>query len=181
MNTSHHVNLNCLNTLVEQLLTFGDHLAMELLITLGRDSIVSYQNEASAKIDALPVGSSIIKRMFVMSLEEVRDSIFSGKTISYSNRSLFHNDREILLTRDYRPLRGADGEILGIVSAGWSRPAPSARDYSDLSAIVSALESPELPNQLSALAPLAGSSRREPSGSLALARRLRRFLPQQVH
>jgi hypothetical protein len=154
---------------------------MELLITLGRDSIVAYQNEASAKIDTLPIGASIIKRTFLMSGEEVRDSIFSGKTISYSNRSLFHNDRELLLTRDYRPLRGADGEIVGIVSMGWSRPALSAEDYSDLSAIVSALESPELPNQLSALAPLAGSSRGEPSGSLKLARRLRRFLPQQVH
>ena len=154
---------------------------MELLITLGRDCVVSYQNEASAKIDALPVGSSIIKRMFLMSGEEVRDSIFSGKTISFSNRSLFHNDREVLLTRDYRPLRGQDGEIVGIISMGWSRPAPSAEAYSDLSAIVSALGSPELPNQLSASARLAASSRGAPSGSLALARRLRRFLPQQVH
>jgi hypothetical protein len=181
MNTFDHVNLNCLNTLVEQVLTFGDRLAMELLITLGRDSIVSYQNEASAKIDALPVGSSLIKRMFVMSGEEVRDSIFSGKTISYSNRSHFHNDREILLTRDYRPLRGPDGKVVGIISAGWSRQTPRAEDYSDLSAIVSALESPELPNQLSASAPRAGSFPGEPSGSPALARRLRRFLPQQVH
>jgi hypothetical protein len=156
-------------------------MTMELLITLGRDCVVSYQNEASAKIDALPVGSSIIRRIFLMSGEELRDSIFSGKTISFSNRSLFHNDREILLTRDYRPLRGPDGEIVGIVSTGWSRPTPSAQDYSDLSAIVSALEYPELPNQLSALAPHADSSRGEPSGSLALARRLRRFLPQQVH
>ena len=156
-------------------------LRMELLITLGRDCVVSYQNEASAKIDALPVGVSLIKRTFVMSWEEVRDSIFGGKTISFSNRSLSRNDREILLTRDYRPLRGPDGEIVGIVSMGWSRPTASAQDYSDLSAIVSALESPELPNQLSASAPLAGSSPAEPSGSLALARRLRRFLPPQVH
>jgi hypothetical protein len=154
---------------------------MELLITLGRDCVVSYQNEASAKIDVLPVGSSLIRRIFLMSTEEVRDSIFSGKTISFSNRSLFHNDREMLLTRDYRPLRGPDGEIVGIISMGWSRPTASAQDYSDLSAIVSGLESPELPNQLSALAPRAGSSRGEPSDSLALARRLRRFLPQQVH
>jgi hypothetical protein len=154
---------------------------MELLITLGRDCVLAYQNEASAKIDALPVGSPLIRRMFLMSAEEVRDSIFSGKTISFSNRSLFHNDREMLLTRDYRPLRGPDGEIAGIISMGWSRPTASVQDYSDLSAIVSALESPELPNQLSALTPLADSSRGEPSGSLALARRLRRFLPQQVH
>jgi hypothetical protein len=154
---------------------------MELLITLGRDCVVSYQNEASARIDVLPLGASIIRRTFLMSAEEVRGSIFSGRTISFSNRSLFYKDREMLLTRNYRPLRGPDGEIVGIISMGWSRQTASAQDYSDLSAIVSALESPELPNQLSALAPLAGSFRGELSGSLALARRLRRFLPQQVH
>src|SRR5277367_6316639 len=154
---------------------------MEVLVTLGRDRIVAYQNEASAKIDALPPGTSIIKRIFVLSGEEVRDSIFSGKTISYSNRSFFHNGREILVTRDYRPLYGLNGEIMGVISMGWSRPAPCAKDYSDLSAIVSALECPELPNQLSSSGPLGGSSHGELSGSLALARRLRRFLPRQVH
>jgi hypothetical protein len=43
---------------------------MELLITLGRDCVVSYQNEASAKIDVLPVSSSLIRRIFLMSTEE---------------------------------------------------------------------------------------------------------------
>jgi hypothetical protein len=154
---------------------------MEVLITLGRDSVVAYQNEASAKIEALPLGTSIIKRTFLISLEEVRDLIFSGKTISYSNRPLFHKGQELLLTRDYRPLCGRDGEIVGVVSTGWSRRALSVRDYSDLSAIVSALESPELPNQLFASGPLAESFHGELSGSVMLARRLRRFLPQQVH
>jgi hypothetical protein len=154
---------------------------MELLITLGRDCVVAYQNEASAKLNALPLGTSIIKRIFLMSTEEVRDLIFSGKTVSYSNRPLFHNSQEMLLTRDYRPLYSPNGQIVGVISMGWSRRAPSAADYSDLSAIVSAVESPELPNRLSALGPLPGSSHGELSGSLALARRLRRFLPQQVH
>jgi hypothetical protein len=154
---------------------------MELLITLGRDSVVAYQNEASAKINQLPLGTSIINKTFVLSAEEIRDSIFSGKSISYSNRPLLHDGEEILLTRDYRPLNGPGGEIVGVISMGWSRRAPSARDYSDLLAIVSALESPELPSQLSALGPLVGSSHGELSGSLALAQRLRRFLPQQVH
>jgi hypothetical protein len=156
-------------------------MAMELLVTLGRDNVVAYQNEASAKLEALPLGISIIKRMFLLSGEEIRDAIFSGKTISYSNRSLFHQGQEKLLTRDYRPLRGRDGEIIGVVSTGWSRSAPSAEDYAELSSIVSALECPELPNHLSASALLAGSFRGELSGSLALARRLRRFLPRQMH
>jgi hypothetical protein len=154
---------------------------MELLITSGRDSVVAYQNEANAKINVLPLGTSIIRNTFVLPAEEVRDSIFSGKTISFSNRPLFDNGRAFLITRDYRPLCGPNGEIIGIISMGWSRRAPSARDYADLSAIVSALGSPELPNQLSALAPLAGSFPGGPSGSLKLTRRLRRFLPQLVH
>jgi hypothetical protein len=154
---------------------------MEVLVTLGRDSVVAYQNEASAKIDSLPLGRSVIDRTFVLSAEEIRDAIFSGKSISYSNRLLFNNGRFTLLTRDYRPLYGRDGEIMGVISTGWSRSAPGAEAYSDLSAIVSALEYPELPNQLSASGPLGGSSRGELLGSLALARRLRRFLPRQVH
>jgi hypothetical protein len=154
---------------------------MELLITLGRDSFVTYQNEASARIKPAPMGASIIRNTFVLPWEEIRDSIFGGKTIGFSNRPLVHNDREFLLTRDYRPLLGRDGEIVGIISMGWSRRAPGAEDYSDLAAIVSALGSPELPNQLSASAPHDGSSPGEPSDSLALARRLRRFLPQRLH
>jgi hypothetical protein len=180
MNDFRHVNLCCLNIFVELLLTFGV-VEMELLITLGRDSLVAFQNEASAKLERLAVGASIIKRTFVLNIEEVRDAIFGGRTISYSNRLLVHNGRELFLTRDYRPLRGQNEEIVGMISMGWSRPAPNAQDYSEISAIVSALGSPELPNRLSALAPLAESSPEAPSGSLALARRLRRFLPQQVH
>jgi hypothetical protein len=154
---------------------------MELLITLGRDSIVSFQNEASARLDILPIGASIIRRTFLISAEEVRDIIFSGKTISYSNRPFFHNNTEMLLTREYRPLRGEKGEVVGVISTGWSRSAPKAEDYSDLSAIVSALEYQGSPNQLFASGPPEGSYPEELSGSLALARRLRRFLPQQVH
>ena len=154
---------------------------MEVLIALGRDCIVAYQNEASARIDPAPVGVSIIKGTFLFSNEEVRDIILGGKSLSCSNRLLIRNGRSLLLTRNYRPMLGRDGEVVGVISTGWSRPAPSVQDYTELSAIVSALECPELPNQLSASRPLAGSFREELSGSLALARRLRRFLPQQVH
>jgi hypothetical protein len=154
---------------------------MELLITLGRDSVVGFQNEASAKLEFLPLGQSILKRTFVLSLEEVRDTIFKGKTISYSNRLLSHRGQEFLLTREYCPLRGRNGEVAGVISTGWSRLAPSAQDYSDLSAIVSALGSPEFPNQLSASELPAKSSPGELSGSAMLAQRLRRFLPRRLH
>ena len=154
---------------------------MEVFVTLGRDYVVAYQNQASASIEAMPVGVSIIKRTFLFSNEEVRETIFGGKSLSCSNRLLFRNGRSLLLTRDYRPMLGRDGEVVGVISTGSSRLAPSSQDYADLSAIVSAQESPELPNQLSASGPLAGSSPGELSDSLTLARRLRRFLPQQVH
>jgi hypothetical protein len=175
-----HEKLFRLNKFVGLFYRLGG-LGMEVLVTLGRDSVVAYQNEASARLEALPLGTSIIKRTFVLSIEEVRDAIFSGKTVSYSNRLLSRNGREMLLTREYRPLRGQDGEIVGVISTGWSRSAPSAEDYADLSAIVFALECPELPNQLSASGLLAASSREELSNSVALARRLRRFLPRQIH
>ena len=67
---------------------------MELLITLGRESVVGCQNEARARIDALPVGASIIDQTLILSAEEIRDTIFGGKTITFSNRPLFHNGRE---------------------------------------------------------------------------------------
>lgn len=154
---------------------------MEVFVTLGRDAIVAYQNEASARVDAVPVGVSVIRGTFLYSNEEVRDAIFGGKVLSCSNRLLIRNGRSLLLTRNYRPMLGRDGEVVGVISTGWSRPAPSAQDYADLSAIVSAQECPELPNQLSASGPLAGSSPGELSGSAALTRRLRRFLPRQLH
>jgi hypothetical protein len=56
---------------------------MELLVTLGRDSVVAYQNEASANVKALLVGASIIRNIFVLPAEEVHDSIFSGKTTAF--------------------------------------------------------------------------------------------------
>ena len=39
---------------------------MELLITLGRDCVVAYQNEASAKLKTLPLGTSIIRDTFLL-------------------------------------------------------------------------------------------------------------------
>jgi hypothetical protein len=100
---------------------------MDLLVTLGRDSVVAYQNAASAKLNALRLGTSIIRDTFVLPAEDIRDSIFSGKTISFWNRPLFLKGREILLTRDYRPLQGRNGEVIGIISMGWSRQRRAPR------------------------------------------------------
>ena len=100
---------------------------MEVFVTLGRDFIVAYQNEASARIDPVPIGVSVIKWTFLFSNEEVRDTIFGGKSLSCSNRLLIRNGRSFLLTRNYRPMLGRDGEVVGVISTGWSRPAPSVQ------------------------------------------------------
>jgi hypothetical protein len=42
----------------------------------------------------LPVGASIVDQTLVLSAEKIRDTIFGGKTITLSNRPLFHNGRE---------------------------------------------------------------------------------------
>jgi len=52
---------------------------MEVPLTLGRHSIVAYQNEGSAKIDVLPLGTSIIRRRFLLSSEAVRDVISAAE------------------------------------------------------------------------------------------------------
>ena len=99
---------------------------MELLIALGRDSAVAYQNDASAKIKPAPLGASIIRNTFVLPWEEIRNLIFSARLFL---EPLADPQRpRPLLTRDYRPLLGSDGEIVGFISMGWSRQAPGAQD-----------------------------------------------------
>jgi hypothetical protein len=57
--------------------------AMELLITLGRDSVVSYQNAASAKLKALRLGASIIRNTFALPVRK------SAIRFSAARRSAF--------------------------------------------------------------------------------------------
>ena len=77
---------------------------MEVLVTLGRDSIVAYQNEASAKIEVLPLGTSIIRRRLLLSSEEVRRRDFQRQ----------------------------NNKIVGVISTGWSRRGRSAEEYSNV-------------------------------------------------
>ena len=78
---------------------------MEVLVTLGRDYVVAYQNQASASIEAMPVG-------VVDNQKDVSDSVHEdGSRHDFRRQDdsvvrtglLFRNGRALLLTRDYRP------------------------------------------------------------------------------
>jgi hypothetical protein len=155
---------------------------MEAMVMLGRDCRVAWQSEESAKIRRYSIGMPTIGLRLVLSVEEVRDEVFAGKLVSFHDMPLAPEwGRDLLMTRDYRPLFDLDHRVAGIVVLGFSRPATAKSELDDLRAILCALECPELPNELSGgsrpPAPCLGES----SGSLRLAQRLRRFLPRPVH
>ena len=153
---------------------------MEAVVTLGRDMRMAYQSEASSRLRHFPMGSPTISYGLVLTNEEIRDTIFAGKTISFRDKPARPEWPEgLLVTRDYRPIVDLDGNVMGLLSLGFSRLKNSLDDeIGDLESIVSALECPELPlagfgglsPQLCALGELSGSER--------AALRLRRFLPQ---
>ena len=60
---------------------------MEVLIALGRDSLVSYQNEASAKLKALRLGASLIRNTLGCPLRK------SAIRFSVARRSAFRTGR----------------------------------------------------------------------------------------
>ena len=76
---SRHEELLCPDHFVELTVHRQEGLVMEVPLTLGRHSIVAYQNEGSAKIDVLPLGTSIIRRRFLLSSEAVRDVISAAE------------------------------------------------------------------------------------------------------
>jgi hypothetical protein len=155
---------------------------MEALVMLGRDCRVAWQSEESAKIRRYPIGTPTIGMRLVLSVEEVRDAIYAEKSVRFHDEPLAPEwGLNLLMTRDYHPLFDQDHKVLGMVVLGFSRPATAKSELDDLRAMLCALECPELPNELSGgsrpPAPCLGES----SGSLRLAQRLRRFLPQPVH
>jgi hypothetical protein len=162
-----------------------DLAAMEALVMLGRDCRVAWQSEESAKIRRYPIGMPTIGLRLVLSTstEEVRDAIYAGKLVSFHDKPIAPEwGVNLLMTRDYRPLFDQDRKVIGIIAMGFSRmPSSASTELDDLRTIICALESPELPNELSGGSRLPAPCLGESSGSLRLAQRLRRFLPQPVH
>jgi hypothetical protein len=155
---------------------------MEALVMLGRDCRVAWQSEESAKIRRYPIGMPTIGMRLVLSVEEVRDAIYAEKSVRFHDEQLAPEwGLNLLMTRDYHPLFDQDHKVLGMVVLGFSRAPATPSEIDNLRAIVCALESPELPNELSGGSRLPAPCFGESSGSLKLAQRLRRFLPRPVH
>ena len=102
---------------------------LELMVTLGRDSQVAYQNAASKMILVRPIGTSLLGIVDFFNAEEIRDKVFSGQTVRYHNEELQVGERRIWVTRTYHPLIDDEGRIVGILSQGSSfRTAPQQVD-----------------------------------------------------
>lgn len=154
---------------------------MEMMVCIGRSSVVAYQNAASQKLNPCQLGSPLPVTKCLISANEVNEEIYAGRSLKFVDRPIIWRDSQILVTRDYRPLFDPDGKIVGVIAAGFSR-APGARsEMDDLRAIICALESPELPNALFGGLQLPGAFLWELSGSQRAAQRLRRFLPPPLH
>lgn len=155
---------------------------MEASVLLGRDFKLAYQSAKSALLRPFPIGMPVIGETLVLPNEELRDAIFAGKNVSFAEEPLnpeWGLDR--LVTRDYRPLRDDAGKIIGVVSIGFSHARACPRGLAELRAIVSLLESPVFPSELSSGSPLLASCLGASAGSLQLAQRLRRLLPPLLH
>ena len=123
---------------------------MEALVMLGRDCRVAWQSEESAKIRRYPIGMPTIGMRLVLSVEEVRDAIYAEKSVRFHDEPLAPEwGLHLLMTRDYHPLFDQDHKVLGMVVLGFSRAPATPSEIDNLRAIVCALESPELPNELS--------------------------------
>lgn len=155
---------------------------MQAAVLLGRDCRIVYQNERSAALRRFELGKPVIRECLVMPNEEIRDIIFSGKRLRLVDQpTRCEWAPGYLITRDYSPLLDADGNVEGIISIGYCRPALKAGELQELEAIVSALECPESHSALSGESPLLATCPSELSGSQRLALRLRRFLRQPPH
>jgi hypothetical protein len=154
---------------------------MEAIAMVGPDCRVAWQSEGSAKIQRVPIGTPMIAHKLVLPTEEVRDAIFAGKSIGFRDQPIAHEwDRNLLITRDYRPIFDQDGKIIGIIAVGFSRTPAGPIEIDELRAIVAALEfqAPQSPVCAESLG--LGSCPVELSGLQRAALRLRKFLPQPV-
>ncbi len=101
---------------------------LELMVTLGLDSRLAYQNAASKALMVRPKGSSLLGVTDFFNAEEIRDRVFSGRTVRYVNEEIWIGQQRIWVTRTYHPLIDDDGLIMGILSLGTSfRKAAAAK------------------------------------------------------
>jgi PAS domain-containing protein len=91
---------------------------LEIMVTLGRDSRVVYQNPASRALKTYSFGKSLIRVTDFFNAEEIRDKVFVGETVRYVEQEIRIGRRTLWVTRVYEPLTDADGKIVGMISQG---------------------------------------------------------------
>lgn len=150
---------------------------MEASVFLGRDCRLVFQNMGSQKLKRIALGTLCVGMGFIVPCEEIRDSIYAGKTLSFHDVPVRPEwDLKLLATRHYHPLQDDAGNVFGFLSLGFTRPLGVERDTKKLAAIVAALESPEPPIGLLDESLRPRSCPDGVSPSQLLAARLRRFL-----
>jgi hypothetical protein len=93
---------------------------LEIMVTLGPDSRVVYQNAASRALKVHPFGSPLIRVTDFFNAEEIRDQVFAGETVRYIEQEVVIGSRSLWVTRSYEPLMDGDGAIVGMISQGTS-------------------------------------------------------------
>ncbi len=93
---------------------------LEIMVTLGRDSRVVYQNPASLALKIHPLGGPLIHITDFFNAEEIRDKVFAGETVRYIEQEVIIGPRSLWVTRTYEPLMDGEGHIVGMISQGTS-------------------------------------------------------------
>jgi hypothetical protein len=94
--------------------------ALEIMVTLGRDSRVVFQNPASRALKVHPLGKSLIRVTDFFNAEEIRDKVFAGEAVRYIEQEIAIGRRTLWVTRLYEPLIDGEGHIVGMISQGTS-------------------------------------------------------------
>jgi len=154
---------------------------MALAIFQGRDCIVAFQNRPNIDVYGNCLGASALSvalpRSWPLPFEEVRDRVFSGKVVAFTDAPVEMPSGMMLVSRTYDPMIGRGGEVCGIVSQGWSRPARTQQDEEDLEATLADIGLGCSPSRIELLCERlrAAASGGQP---LPLQKRLRQLLRQ---
>lgn len=100
-------------------------MPLQSVIFHGRDCRIVFQNEANLRFYGQTfVGSRAVGlRSGDWSLEEVRDAVYCGRSVSIANKELHIRDRDIVASWTYDPIYDAKGRVTGINAYGLSLPA----------------------------------------------------------